>query len=281
VIILQRTLWRASAIGLAIGLAMMAMSVVAGAEVAAQEAATDEAAEQDTEARVLKVTGSLWIPYLDDELPNGGLAADLVRTALTRAGYQVEANIESWPRAYQGAAIGVYDVVAAVWRNDARAADLLFSEAYLLNDIVLLSRPGLAVEFETLADLRGYRIGVVRGYAYDETFDRAGLNWVTNNHLIQNLLLLRQGKLDLIVGDKWSIFDQISRFMPDSLSGFTLVAQPVARRGLRLGVSRLNSDAATITWRFNEAITEMKSDGTYTAILKKHTGGIAVLPGKR
>lgn len=271
---MQRMLWRA----LAIGLALIAMSVVTGSMFASEEASSTE--EVGT-ASVLKVTGSLWTPYIDDELPNGGLAADLVRTALTRAGYEVEPNIESWPRAYQGTAIGLYDVVAAVWQNDARSADLLFSEAYLLNDIVLLSRLGVRVEFATLDDLSGYRIGVVRGYAYDEAFDRTDLNRVTNNHLIQNLLLLKQGKLDMIVGDKWSIFDQISRFIPDDLSHFTLVAQPVARRGLRLGVSRLNPDAATITWRFNDAITAMKTDGTYAAIVKKHTGGIAVLPGRR
>ena len=59
------------------------------------------------QADLLRVTGSLWPPYVDGELENGGLAADLVRTALERAGYEVEGSVEPWGRAYEGAAIGV------------------------------------------------------------------------------------------------------------------------------------------------------------------------------
>ena len=233
-------------------------------------------------APVLKVTGSLWTPYIDDELPEGGLAADLVRSALTRAGYELEPTMETWSRAYKGAAVGVYDVVAAAWQNSERSVDLLFSEPYLLNDIVLLARKGIVSDFESLSDLTGYRIGVVRGYAYDDAFDNNGeLNRISNNHLIQNLLLLRQGKIDLLVGDKWSIFHQISRFMPDDLDRFTLLARPIARRGLRLGVSRQNHDAGQIIERFDAAMAEMKSDGSFQTIMERHTSGVARLPGKR
>jgi polar amino acid transport system substrate-binding protein len=233
-------------------------------------------------AERLSVTGSLWPPYLDPERPEGGLAADLVRTALTRAGYEAEPNTESWSRAYQGTAVGVYDVVAAVWQTEARDADLLFSDAYLLNDIVFLARKGVFVEFNTLDDLAGARIGVVREYAYDDAFDtHPRLMRIPNNHLIQNLLLLRQGRLDVIVGDKWSMFHQISEFMPDDLSGFYLLPKPLARRALRLGVSRQNPDAEKIVDAFDQAIAAMKEDQTYQEIVKKHTQGIAILPGKR
>jgi polar amino acid transport system substrate-binding protein len=233
-------------------------------------------------AEVLTVTGSLWSPYLDPELEEGGLAADLVRTALTRAGYEIEGSTENWSRAYEGTAVGVYDVVAAVWQNAEREADLVFSDAYLLNDIVFLARRGVFVEFNTLGDLSGLRIGVVRDYAYDDAFDtHPDLARYANNHLIQNLLLLRQGRLDVIVGDKWSILHQISQFMPDDLQQFRLLTKPLVRRALRMGVSRVNGDAESIIEAFDAAIAEMKEDGSYAAIVKKHTDGIAVLPQVR
>jgi polar amino acid transport system substrate-binding protein len=233
-------------------------------------------------AERLSVTGSLWPPYLDTELPNGGLAADIVRTALTRAGYEIEPNIESWSRAYQGTAVGVYDVVAAVWQNEARDADLLFSDAYLLNDIVFLARKGVLVDFDTLDDLKGLRIGVVREYAYDDAFDSdPELARFPNNHLIQNLLLLRQGRLDVVVGDKWSILYQISYFMPDDLSDFYLVPKALTRRALRLGVSRQNGRAQEIADAFDAAVAAMKEDGSFEEIVRRHTDRIAILPGKR
>lgn len=230
-------------------------------------------------AEVLNVTGSLWSPYVDGEVENGGLASDLVRTALTRAGYEVEPNVETWTRAYQGVAVGAYDVVAAIWQNEERGEDLLFSDAYLLNDIVFLARRGILVEYRSLSDLSGFRIGVVREFAYDEAFDtHPDLYRVVNNHLIQNLLLLRQGRLDIVVGDKWSILSQISQFMPDDLGAFVMLPKPLARRALRLGVSRLNPKADEIIAAFDLAIQEMQDDGTYDEIVKRHTEELARLP---
>ena len=233
-------------------------------------------------AELLRVTGSLWSPYLDDELPNGGLAADLVRTALTRAGYEVEGSAEPWSRAYEGAAIGVYDVVAAIWQNEERGEDLIFSNPYLLNDVIFMSRQGVLGNYRTLNDLTSYRIGVVRGYAYDDAFDNhPDLFRVTNNHLIQNLLLLRQGRLDVVVGDKWSILHQISVFMPDDIGYFVALPKPLARRAVRLGVSRQNPNAQEIVAAFDKAIAEMQADGSYDEIVKRHTTEIARLPQQR
>lgn len=234
------------------------------------------------QAELLRVTGSLWSPYLDTELPNGGLAVDIVRTALTRAGYEVQGNVEPWSRAYEGTSIGVYDVVAAIWQNEARGEELIFSNPYLLNDIIFMSRQGVLGSYNTLNDLTGYRIGVVRDYAYDETFDtHPDLHRVANAHLIQNLLLLRQGRLDVVVGDKWSILHEISQFMPDDIGYFVALPRPLARRALRLGVSRLNPHAEKIVADFDEAIAEMQADGSYDEIVKRHTAGIARLPQER
>ncbi len=231
---------------------------------------------------VLQVTGSLWSPYVDGDLPNGGLAADLVRTALNRAGFEVNANIETWSRAYEGVAVGVYDVVPAIWQTPAREADLIFSNPYLLNDIIFMSRRGVLVEYQTLSDLSGYRIGVVRDYAYDEKFDsHPDLIRIANGHLIQNLLLLRQDRLDVVVGDKWALLHEISRFMPEDLGYFRALDKPLARRALRLGVSRKNPKAQEIVAAFDQAIAAMREDGTYDDIVRRHTAGLAKLPERR
>lgn len=239
-------------------------------------------AEAPGQAGVLKVTGSLWSPYLDGELENGGLAADLVRSALIRAGYEVHAEVEGWTRAYEGAAVGVYDVVAAIWQSEERGRDLLFSGAYLMNDIVFMARRGVLVDYERLSDLRGLRIGVVREYAYEDAFDQdPELTRIVNDHLIQNLLLLRQGRVDMVVGDKWAILHQISQFIPDDVGSFRLLSKPLARRALRLGVSRQNPDAEKIVAAFDAAIQEMRKDGSYSEIVKRHTAAIALLPKTR
>ncbi len=228
--------------------------------------------------KTLKVTGSRWSPYVDEERPNNGLAADLVGTALRRAGYELDPQFESWPRAYRGVVVGIYDVVAAVWRTAQRDEELVFSEPYLLNDIIFLCRRGKGVQFENLEDLTGQRIGVVNEYAYGGGFDDyPRLNKVVNSALIQNILLLQQGKVDLVVGDQWSIFYEISQFLPDELTEFDVLERPLIRRGLRMGVSRQTPSHEKIVADFTKAMLEMNKDGTYREILQAHTKGIAII----
>jgi hypothetical protein len=69
--------------------------------------------------------------------------------------------------------------------------------------------------------------------------------------------------------------------MPADVDRFILLAKPLARRALRLGVSRHNPSAAQIITDFDDAIAAMREDGSFRAIVRKHTEGIAVLPGAR
>jgi len=237
------------------------------------------AAEADKQ---LRVTGSVWAPYIDPSRPNNGLAADLVTTALRRAGYSLDSEIETWPRAYRGTAIGVYDVVASVWKTPAREADLVFSEPYLMNDIVLMSKRGRALPFEGLDDLVGFTIGVENEFAYGGGFDeRADLRKVVSNSLIQNLLLLRQGKVDLVIGDRWSIYYELTNYLPDAVNAFEMLPNALVRRALHMGVSRQNPEAGKILADFNRELEAMNADGTYREILDLHTRGLAVVePGR-
>jgi polar amino acid transport system substrate-binding protein len=241
-------------------------------------AGTVAANEPVPKGTVLRATGAVWAPYVDTSLDNGGLAADLVRTALERAGYTIDAKVETWPRASQGVSLGVYDMVVAMFRSEERAQDLAFSEPYLLNDVVLAARRGSGFEYRGPASLERTTVGIVKDYVYDAAFDtHPGFRRVVNNHLIQNLLLLRQGRIQLVVGDKWAILYELSRFMPGAVNEFEFVTQPVATRGLRLAVSRTNPDHAEIIARFDREITAMREDGSYAKIVKHHTSGFADL----
>ena len=191
---------------------------------------------------------------------------------------QLATKIDTWPRAYEGTASGVYDVVISVWQTPEREKELVFSEPYLLNDIVLMSKKGRSLPFEGLDDLVGFTIGVENEFAYGGGFDeRADIRKVVNNSLIQNLLLLRQGKIDLVIGDRWSIYYELTTFMPDAVSQFEMLPNALIRRALSMGVSREHPQHAAIVADFNREIAAMNSDGAYRKILDKHTGSLAVV----
>ena len=226
----------------------------------------------------LQLVGSLWSPYIDPLRPNGGLAAELVSTALSRAGYTMATKVDTWPRAYEGTASGVYDVVISVWQTPEREKELLFSEPYLFNDIVLFSKKGRALPFKSVDDLADYTIGVENEFAYGGGFDeRTDFKRVVNNSLIENLLLLRRGKVDLVIGDRWSLYYALTSFMPDAVPELEMLPNALVRRALHMGVARSRADAAKIVADFNRELVAMNNDGTYRKILDKHTGDLAVV----
>lgn len=212
-----------------------------------------------------------WPPYAVKSLPGQGLAVELVATALKRKGYQVSVKFETWPRALEGLEIGIFDIVGTVWKTPEREAIMLFSAPYLTNHIKFLKMKNLDIQYDTLDDLSGYIIGIIKGYAYEDEFVNSKRHIkLPQNYLIQNLQLLVQGDIDLTVDDERTIVYEINQYMPRRMNDFEFLEKPLSSRGLHIGVSRQNPKAAVIVGDFNQEIERMRQDGTYQKILAKY-----------
>ena len=220
-------------------------------------------------AEPLIIAGSTWPPYIDPTRQDKGIAMDLVRRIFTRAGYDTEVHIASWPRTLEGASIGVVDVIAAAWKTPDREKVLHFTDPYFENVIRFIKRKDAPIRFRDYGDLKGLLIGVVNGYAYGEAFDRAeGFVRVPVNHVAQSLLLLERKRIDLAIGDQWVIRNELSNYMPNAIRTFEFLSRPVARRGLRVAISRENPQHMRIANDFNRALKAMKADGTYEQLIQ-------------
>jgi polar amino acid transport system substrate-binding protein len=212
-----------------------------------------------------------WPPYADAGLPGQGLAVDIVTTALKRAGYTTYMRIDSLDRILEGGALGVYDVFATPWYSEARNQYLEYSEPYLESYIRFVKRKDKDFTFESLADLKGVMVGNVQDYAYDEAFNASrDIIKIPERNLIQNLLKLTQGRIDLTLDDELVLQYEINQYMPNSIKDLEFLPKPLAVRGIHIGVSRENPDHAKIVAAFNKAIKEMKKDGSFDAIVAKH-----------
>jgi polar amino acid transport system substrate-binding protein len=212
-----------------------------------------------------------WPPYVETTAPNDGVAIELVRTALDRIDYDIELVDEPWSRTLEGATIGVYDALAAAWYSDQRGANFLFSKPYLTNQIKFVKRRGDPFQFRTMDDLKGRVIGIVKDYAYDDQFDAArGLTRFVNNHVLENLLLMLQGQVDVTLDDEIVLRYEISKYMANSAGQFEILPKPFAVRGLCFAMSRQHPKAKDIIKAFDAEIAEMRSDGTYDRIIAKN-----------
>lgn len=211
-------------------------------------------------------------PYIGNDLPGQGLSIEIINTAFERAGYKVNVTFETWPRAYEGAFIGVYDVLGSIWRTNEREMDFAFSEPYLFHEIKFIKRKSdTEIKFNTLNDLDSLIIGTIEGYAYSDDFLRAR-NFIKlqQNHLIQNLLLLTQDRIDMTLGDVRKIRYEINKFMRSNMKILEFLPKSLIKRGVHIAVSKSNPKHKEIIAKFNKALETMKSDGTYKSIIKKH-----------
>ena len=217
-------------------------------------------------AAELKVTGSTWPPYLTQQLYKNGVAAVLTEEALQRAGYESATTLESWPAALEETIAGTYDVVTGVWFTDKRAEQLEFSKPFLENHIVFVMRDGNFIQFNEREDLQGLRIGVVDDYAYsDEPYDTTGIDISLGGSARENIRRLLAGELDLVLADSRVALFEIDQLIAGKQ--LSIIRKPLVTRGLRIAVSKKNTDAKKLVADFNASIAEMKLDGSYNAIL--------------
>ena len=125
--------------------------------------------------------------------------------------------------------------------------------------------------YDSFADLIVMIICIVADYAYDESFNQSrDLFKIRERYLLQNLLNLTQGRIDLTLDDEIVLQYDINQYIPNSMAELQLLPKPLAVRGIHIGVSRENPDHEKIAAAFDKAIADMKKDGSYELNVSKH-----------
>ena len=230
-------------------------------------AATAQQESAPTEVRLLANTSP---PYADRKLPEQGLALELVSHILERAGYDPELSIEIWSRAMEGVRIGLYDALATAWYSDERAEDFLFSEPYLESRLIMVKLRSNPFPFMELSQLEGKRLGVRADYAYGTDFGAIpGITLVEENHLIQNLLNLLNGSVDVVVGDQRTMALQLNEYLSQQRHKFQVLPIDLPSPARHVAASRALPGSEKLVADFNRALAESIKDGSHAAIVEK------------
>lgn len=218
----------------------------------------------------VKMMTSTWSPYVDPELPDQGLAMELVTHIFARAGYSVENTMESWPRALEGVRIGLSDVLGAAWRDDSRDQRFIYSEPYLMNELVVIKRREMKGRHYSFGALANSRIGLIPDYAYGVNFtELPGVEIVYENQVIQNLMNLLNKKVDFVVGDRRVIALKVDEFLEDRRHELEVASISLPPRALYVAGSRATERPARLVEEFNTALAEVKRDRSYQKIIEK------------
>ena len=214
----------------------------------------------------LRLTASVWRPYVDPGVQGSGFAVALVTRALERAGYAVTVSIDPWPQSLEDTIAGGNDVFATLWFTDERAESLVFSKPYIDSEITFVRRTDNPINVSEREDLLGLRVGVVNDFAYSSNgVDTTGIDVMSFGSVTENIARLRTGELDLVLADRRVAMTEINERALAKM--FDVMPGPLITRGLRIAVSKERADAAAIVAAFEREIVKMREDGSYNAIM--------------
>ncbi len=226
---------------------------------------------QDAWAQKLRLAGDAWAPYADVSLLNGGLSIDLIRTALTRAGYTTEYEQVPWARAIHGVGEGRYDILINAWYSQERTLIGQFSGEYLINRLRFLKRKASPIEYQDLTQLHPYSIAVVRSYAYSPEFDSdADLKKVPVASFSTAVRMLAAGRVELTVEDEYAARFALGGEPDEVRNNVEFLPKSLSENSLHILVSLKNPDHGKIVADFDRAIAAMRADGTYDKLFKLH-----------
>jgi len=212
-----------------------------------------------------------WPPYYGKNIKDGGFVTDITREALKRTGWEYELEFMNWNRAMGLCKQGKLDMVQGAYPNDERKKEYLMTEKYASVDVVFMKKKGSDIAYSKLEDLKGKKIGMVRGYAYPDAVTKASyLKIDFADKLILNVKKLLAGRIDLLIGAKAVIIDTTNQEMPGKGSELVALDPAVQTNDLHNLFSRKSPNGDQLLADFNKGLEMIKADGTYDAIMKKH-----------
>lgn len=209
-------------------------------------------------------------PYADAQLPDQGLALELVKSVFAQTDYAPEITIENWSRALEGTQVDVYDALAAAWYSKEREEDLLFSKPYLRSELLILKLRSNQGRYTSLDQLAGSRLGVRTDYAYGVGFSAIpNLTLVEEDQLVPLLLNLLNGKVDFVIADQRSAAMELHEYFKDKITQFAVVDIPLPPVERHVAASRAWPEAEDMIAEFNRALAAKQKDGSLEAIIRK------------
>ncbi|EHM09286.1 periplasmic component of amino acid ABC-type transporter/signal transduction system [Thermanaerovibrio velox DSM 12556] len=218
--------------------------------------------------RVLVAAADPWPPYFNPRSQRLGMAAEIVREALRTQGYRVSFKVMPWDAAQRAVYEGKADMLIDAWFTKERQKKYLVSSPYAVSRIVFFKRKDSSFQYRGRESLTGLKVGLVKGYSYDEEF----LSWDNYRRdydvsFVPLALKVASRKLDLALNDRLVGMLEISEREPWLLEVLDTAETPLREATLHVMVSRNVKDGEKILKAFEKGLLEMKRSGQYRRIL--------------
>jgi polar amino acid transport system substrate-binding protein len=217
-------------------------------------------------------------PYFDKGMPNQGAIAAVFKAAMSAEGVDVEYDFLPWARALEYAKNGTSAGSPGWTKTPERDVDFLFSEPFVncVDGVFYLKEK--PVEFSSVADFKGMRIGVINNLTYGKDFAEAQARNEFKTDLApasENLLkMLLRGHVDAVILNRSVAAQEMQALAAADAKRIASADTPFLIKPWRLAVGKRNPDAQKIISTFNAGLLKIQRNGTYLRLMSDPAYGL-------
>ncbi len=193
-----------------------------------------------------------------------GIYPALLAAAFKRMKVEVSIEPKPWKRAIQEIDEGTAGV-GGIYKNAERLKKYDYSEQLFSEKLVIYFNKANPVNYTKIDDLKGKRVGVLRGWSYGDDFDNARKAGAFLTEEIgsddQNFQKLDLGRLDAVVAVSESGADLMVKY-----KNIGAAATPLAENPSFLAFAKRANQTALLK-QFDQTIAELKKSGEFKKIV--------------
>ncbi|SMF24585.1 substrate-binding periplasmic protein [Pseudobacteriovorax antillogorgiicola] len=215
-----------------------------------------------------------WEPFYGPKLKNKGVITEIVQEAFERAGHQASIQFLPWKRALAMGEKGEADVVMGAYYSKERADKFhISSPLYDINIRIIGQKKTGITRYNSLKELKKYKIGISRGFANGDEFDAATyLQKQVAKSPELNIKKLINGRLDFVVMAEGIFSYELARYEASHpVKGEFVFLDPIlSANKLYILASKKLTNSKKLIDAFNLGLKKIMDDGTYRKILISH-----------
>ncbi len=221
----------------------------------------------------ITLTSCDWEPYTGENMPGYGFTAEIIDRAMKRVGHKVTFVFYPWKRAVYETKKGRVHGAFSAYHSKERAETFALSEPYAFSQLMLCAKKGREVIYNSIEDLRPYRIGVVAGYANTAEID--GAHYLTKDEAPSDLLNIKKlltNRVDLIVVDRYVAVYHVknSAAIEYTVNDIDFIEPPLKKQPIYIMFSRAVPGYQRYVADFNKGLELVKADGSIGNIMEKY-----------